>query len=113
MFVMVVICSGNLRNSVPVAELNGDLDSFLQWYKSSNQQPSITSLAMNNLPAGRGRKGGVPKRNRRKQPTIPEVFVKRPGTYNVTSFLQHMAACAPPHKQYHKWPLLQFSKTVQ
>lgn len=65
---------------VAVAELNAELDPFLQWYKSSNQQPNITSLAMNNLPAGRGRKGGIPKRKRANQPVVTEVLVKRPGT---------------------------------
>lgn len=64
---------------VAVAELNGELNPFLQWYKSSNQQPNITALAMNKLPAGRGCKGGVPKR-KRTQTVSPEVFVQRPGT---------------------------------
>ena len=78
--------SSNLCSHViAVAELNGELGVFLQWYKATNQQPNITSLAMINLPAGRGRKGGIPKRKGRNvQSAVPEVFIPRPGTCKKT-----------------------------
>ena len=69
-----------------VAELNGELDSFLMWYKSTNQQPNITALAMTGLPAGRGRKGGIAKRKRSKSVVAPNITVPRPGTIRKTSF---------------------------
>ena len=37
-------------------------------------------LAASGLPAGRGRKGGVPKRKRSNSHVVPEIFVPRPGT---------------------------------
>ena len=72
------ICS----HTVAVAEKNGDLHAFLQWYICTNQEPNITSVAMSGLPSGRGRKGGVPKRKRNtaSQKTQPEVVVHRPAT---------------------------------
>ena len=54
------ICS----HSVAVAALNGDLEAFVKWYVDTHQQPNFTTLAANGLPAGRGRKGGIPKRSR-------------------------------------------------
>ena len=69
-------------HTVAVAEKNGELLTFLQWYIRTNQEPNITSLAMSGLPSGRGRKGGVPKRKRsvadgKRQ---PEVVVHRRAT---------------------------------
>ena len=54
------ICS----HIVSVAEKNHELRKFLLWYNGTGQEPNITLLAMSGLPAGRGRKGGVPKRKR-------------------------------------------------
>ena len=51
------ICS----HIIAVAEKNSELHSFLEWYNTTRQQPNITTLAVQGLPAGRGRKGGVPK----------------------------------------------------
>ena len=63
------------------AEVNGELKLFLQWYVSSGQEPNITRLAHAGLPAGRGRKGGVPKHKRSSTPTVsPDVVVPRPAT---------------------------------
>ena len=69
-------------HTVAVAEKNGDLHAFLEWYICTNQEPNITALAMSGLPSGRGRKGGVPKRKRSvaSQRTQPEVVVHRPAT---------------------------------
>ena len=60
------ICS----HSIAVAEVNGDLCSFLQWYNTSGTEPNITALAMSSLPSGRGRKGGVPKRKRTQKTSL-------------------------------------------
>ena len=56
------ICS----HVVAVAELQGELVKFLQWYCKAGVQPNITTVAMEGLPAGHGRKGGraKPKRQR-------------------------------------------------
>lgn len=64
---------------IAAAQRNCKLQNFLEWYNSSGQGPNITTLAMSQLPSGRGRKGGVPKRKRsagvRKD---PELTVQRP-----------------------------------
>ena len=52
------ICSHTLA----VAEANGELKQFLQWYSTSGVSPNITILAMEGLPKGRaGQKGGRAK----------------------------------------------------
>ena len=56
------ICS----HIIAVAEKNSELHSFLEWYNTTKQQPNITTLAIHGLPAGRGRKGGIAKRQRSK-----------------------------------------------
>ena len=49
------ICSHTLA----VAEANGELKQFLQWYSTSGVSPNITVLGMEGLPKGRaGQKGG-------------------------------------------------------
>lgn len=70
------ICS----HTVAVSERNGDLQSFLDWYIVTKQTPNYTSLAIHGLPAGRGRKGGVPKRQRSKVQPRAEISVLRPAT---------------------------------
>ena len=67
-------------HTVAVSESNSDLQSFLDWYIASKQQPNYTSLATHGLPAGRGRKGGVPKRQRSKAQPRTQVTVRRPAT---------------------------------
>ena len=60
------------------AELNNELNMFLQWYVRNGKQPNITNLARSGLPAGRGRKGGAPKRKRSKSVQgEPDVVVQR------------------------------------
>ena len=71
------LCSHTLA----VAEHNGDLLSFLQWYTTCAKNPNISTLAMSDLPRGRGRKGGRAKRQRTRNcnpPLIDNVTV-RPG----------------------------------
>ena len=64
------ICSHTLA----VAEANGELLKFLQWYSAAGNAPNISTLAMQGLPSGRGRKGGQPKRKRTKEPSVAETF---------------------------------------
>ena len=72
-------------HTVAVSEKNGDLQSFLDWYVATKQKPNYTSLAIHGLPAGRGRKGGVPKRQRSKAQPRAEICVLRPATCSTES----------------------------
>ena len=56
------ICS----HSVAVAEIDGELKGFVDWFVKAKKQPNITNLIMTGMPTGRGRKGGVPPRKRKK-----------------------------------------------
>lgn len=49
-------------HTLVAADMNKELELFLQWYTSSGQESNITKLAQAGLPSGRGRKGGVSKR---------------------------------------------------
>ena len=69
--------SGICSHSIAVAEVNNDLDKFLQWYNSAAIEPNITSLGMSGLPSGRGRKGGLPKRKRSQSKFPPIESVKQ------------------------------------
>ena len=86
------ICS----HVIAVSEKNGQLHSFLEWYKKTEQQPNITSLAVHGLPAGRGHKGGIPKKQRSTTRPIlqSDVIIPRPATCkkNFTAYqeAQHM-----------------------
>ena len=63
------ICSHTLA----VAECNGELKQFVEWYTSSGVSPNITVLGMEGLPKGRaGQKGGRPKKTRSRSVTKPE-----------------------------------------
>lgn len=63
------ICSHTLA----VAETNGELEQFLQWYTTSGGTPNITVLGMEGLPKGRaGQKGGRAKRKRCRNNAQPE-----------------------------------------
>ena len=50
------------------------------YYNATQQQPNITTLAMHGMPAGRGRKGGVPERQRCKGVKAPDIIVSCPAT---------------------------------
>ena len=66
------ICSHTLA----VAETNGELRQFLQWYTTSGVCPNITVLGMEGLPKGRaGEKGGRSKRKRTRSNARPEHLV--------------------------------------
>lgn len=71
------ICSHTLVS----AEVNGELQTFLQWYLDSCQEPNITKLANFGPPAGRGRKGGMAKRKRsRAVASSSAIVTQRPAT---------------------------------
>ena len=57
------ICS----HTIAVAEYNKELDSFLHWFVKYAESPKISVLAMSGLPHGRGKKGGKPKRQCKRQ----------------------------------------------
>ena len=65
------ICS----HVVAVSDKLGELSSFLKWFINTKQQPNV---AMHGLSAGRGRKGGVPKRKRSRTTSASDVHVPRP-----------------------------------
>ena len=56
------ICS----HSVAVAETDGELKGFIDWFVKAKKRPNITSLVLTGMPIGRGRKGGVPPRKKKK-----------------------------------------------
>ena len=56
------ICS----HTVAVAEANGMLSDFFNWFRrSKNVTPSLTKLLTSDMPQGRGRKGGKGPRKRK------------------------------------------------
>jgi len=70
------VCSHTLA----VAEQNGELLKFLQWYVKLGQGPNFSSIALSGLPKGRGQKGGRPKRQRAKSSNpVPDNYTLRPG----------------------------------
>lgn len=60
------ICS----HTVAAAEDNGDLQEFVISLSKSKRVPNITKLVTAKMPKGRGRKGCVPPRKRRKKITV-------------------------------------------
>ena len=72
------------------AEVNGELNLFLQWYNMNKPQPNISRLAMTGLPRGRGRKGGKPKRTRSRVTINTDVVVSRGATMQMPSFLPRL-----------------------
>lgn len=56
------ICS----HSVAVAEIDGELKGFVDWFVKAKRRPNITNLVLTGMPMGRGRKGGVPPRKKKK-----------------------------------------------
>ena len=69
------ICSHVLA----AAHDNGELGSFLSWYSEHADSPNISTLALSGLSRGRGRKGGQPKRQRKKPVPPPDNYTVRPG----------------------------------
>ena len=61
---------------IAAAEDNGDLKSFLDSI-SNSCTPNLTAIAMNGMPSGSGRKGGVPKRKRGKSQPVQSRSVRQ------------------------------------
>ena len=54
-------------HSVAVAEKEGDLERFIEWFKQAKKAPNLTKLVTTKMPKGRGHKGGVaPSKKKRK-----------------------------------------------
>lgn len=89
------ICSHTLA----VAEHNGDLMNFLQWYIKSGQNPNISALGLSGLPRGRGQKGGKPKRQRSKvPPTTPDNYTLRPGLVSGNAVMSPIVQVSEQHQ---------------
>jgi hypothetical protein len=81
------ICS----HSLAVAEVNKELSTFLQWFSRAGIVPNITVVGMEGLPSGRGRKGGRPKRQRKRKAlseplvTVSHLGITGPSALNVST----------------------------
>lgn len=53
-------------HAVAAAEDNGDLITYLTWFKKAKKYLNITKLATTNMPAGRRRKGSLPPPKKKK-----------------------------------------------
>ena len=81
----------------------GDLQSFLDWYVATKQNPTIyTSLTIHGLPAGRGRKGGIPKWQWSKVQPRAEISVLCPATCSSES--HKVSACTNAAAAAHLLP---------
>lgn len=58
--IMTVIVLSECSHTLAVAEQNGSLMKFLQWYTKFGHAPNLSSIALSGLPQGRGQKGGRP-----------------------------------------------------
>ena len=56
------VCS----HSVAVAEVNGKLWQFVEWYRKSKKLLSLSRLVVKDMPKGRGQKGSKPPRKKQK-----------------------------------------------
>jgi len=87
------VCSHTLA----VAEQNGELLKFLQWYVKLGQGPNLSSIALSGLPKGRGQKGGRPKRLRaRSSNPFPDNYTLRPGLASSTPAPQNYSLTPGP-----------------
>jgi len=76
-WVSAKICS----HTVAVSALNGVLEEFLAWYRSSGTIPNVTSLAMAGMPSNRGCKKGQSSHSRkgaRKKNVPPDTIIALP-----------------------------------
>ena len=60
MFKGFLICA----HTVEAAQVNSDLESFVNCYVTNKCRPNLASIAQQGMPRGVGRKGGVAKRKR-------------------------------------------------
>ena len=59
----VSLCS----HTVAVAEVNGMLSAYIDYFKKLKKIPNLSALAKTGMPTGRGRKGAEPPRKRHRQ----------------------------------------------
>ena len=59
-------CFGLCSHTVAVAEVNGMLSAYIEYYKKQKKIPNLSALAKTGMPTGRGRKGTEPPRKRRR-----------------------------------------------
>ena len=65
---------GVCSHSVAAAQDNNDLVTFIEWMKKTKRSPNLTKLLVAKMPKGRGQKGGVPPRKRKKK--VTQVFYR-------------------------------------
>ena len=100
--------NANIRSHIlAVAEVDGELLKFLQWYSAAGNAPNISVLAMQGMPSGRGPKGGRPKRKRARELTVPETFM------SVNKFLSLPPAPPPPPPSRPSLPMHNLPPSVQ
>ena len=57
---------GLCSHTVAVADVNGMLSAYIEYYKKQKKIPNLSALAKTGMPTGRGRKGTEPPRKRRR-----------------------------------------------
>ena len=80
---MVVSYSQICSHTIAVAEQNGELMNFLQWYVKSGQTPNLSTVALSGLSRGRGQKGG--RQRSKVKTTAPENYSLQPGLVSTTA----------------------------
>lgn len=63
---------------IAAAHDNSDLHTFLQYYTDSQRGPNLTAIAIQGMPVGSGRKGGIPKHKRNRKATPIQTRSVRP-----------------------------------
>ena len=61
---------GVCSHSVAAAQDNNDLSTFIEWMKKAKRSPNLTKLLLTKMPKGRGQKGGVPPRKKKKKDEV-------------------------------------------
>ena len=61
---------GLCSHTIAVAEYNKRLPEFLMEFQKTNKSPNFTVLALHGMPSGRGRKGSVAPRKRKKKEPV-------------------------------------------
>ena len=59
-------------HTVAVAECNNSLNQHITHFQKQHKKPNVTAVGLHDIPAGCGKKGGVPSRKRRKKEAVVE-----------------------------------------
>ena len=81
---------GICYHTVVVAHLNNQLPEFITHIKKAKKKPNMMQLALHDMPAGTGKKGGRPPRKRARN----ELVEKRVERFQVTSANQCISTAA-------------------